>query len=105
MADVMQWLEILRTSGIDRRDVTPHPDSSSVGIVTGACPGCGVTPFLLHASSPHIATGKPDTLQGNGYAKCCGDPVGYVYAKKSTLFGLEEDRAILEFGRARIYGR
>jgi hypothetical protein len=34
----------------------------------------------------------------------CNDPVGWVYSERNTIFGVEEDRAVLEFGRARVYG-
>lgn len=103
MTAARQWLEIQRSSGIDRRDVTRHPDNPELGVVEGSCPGCGSSPFLLRASKPEIY--DRSTLRGNGHAVCCGDPVGFVYAKKDTLFGLEEDRAMLspDHQRARVY--
>lgn len=38
------WLEIQRTSGVDRRDIKPD---GMVGIASGACPGCGAEPFMV----------------------------------------------------------
>lgn len=96
-----QWLEIQRESGTDRRDVVPHPETSELGVAAGSCPGCGAEPFLLRASAPEIY--DRSTLRGNGHAECCGDAVGFVYAVRDTLFGLEEDRAMLQWGRARVY--
>jgi hypothetical protein len=84
-------LEIERLSGIDERTV------SRDGIAAGACPGCGVEPFK-------IVTHPVD--DGRAGARCvgCNDPVGWVYVTPETLFGEEEDRAVLVHGRARVYG-
>ena len=87
------WLEIQRSTGIDRRDVKPL---GKVGEAAGECPGCGAAPFLVVGSDHR-------TFVANGRCKACNDPVGYLYARGDTLFGLEEDRAVLEFGRGRVY--
>ena len=95
------WIEIQRAAGIDRRDIKPGND---VGIADGACPGCGTEPFIvLGHGSEHVRRGL---LRAAGTSKCCGDPVGYIYAQESddTIFGAEEDRALISFGRARVYG-
>ena len=91
------WLEIQRSSGIDRRRVTPD---GTHGIANGVCPGCGATPFMVqgHGRDRYAH----DTLRAASTAMCCGDSVGYIYAKTGTLFGLEEDEAVLN-GRARVY--
>lgn len=93
-------LEIQRESGIDRRSVRSEP-GAPVGVAEGACPGCGATPFLVHGEG--LTRHTTDTYRANGRAKCCGDAVGYLYAKVDTLFGIEEDDAVLRFGRARVY--
>jgi len=103
MPDFKQWLEIQFRDRSEEHEVRADPDNNQVGVVNRACPGCAAFPLLIHASSPVIAVGRPGVIQGNGYTRCCGDAVGYVYAKRETLFGLEEDRAVLEFGRARVY--
>jgi hypothetical protein len=92
------WLEIQRANGIDRRDITPAND---VGIADGTCPGCGATPFLVQGHGIEATGGL---YRAAGTAKCCGDSVGYLYAEEQTIFGAEEDRAVLSFGRARVYG-
>ena len=102
MVEWRPWLEIQRATGVEKRCVDPHPNNRQIGVVEGPCPGCGSVPFLIQASSPEIY--DRSTLRANGHAKCCGDAVGFVFVPKDTLFGLEEDRAVLVFGRARVYG-
>lgn len=91
------WLEINRDSGIERRHVKPGP---VVGTVDGACPGCAAEPFLIkgHGARRH------DERTHRAGARCvsCDDPVGYVYARVDTIFGLEEDERVLH-GRCRVY--
>lgn len=89
-------LEIHRTTGIERRNIDPQ---GHVGVAEGACPGCGATPFLVQGQGAHAV--NRDTLRANGIAKCCGDAVGYVFARVDTFFGLEEDIAVR--ARARVY--
>lgn len=95
-------LEVQRTSGIDRRHVK---SLGHVGEATGACPGCGSAPFYV------VGGGRirisDDTYRANGRCQKCGDAVGYIFADMSgsTLFGLEEDEAVLSLDkrRARVY--
>lgn len=91
------WLEIQRVSGIERRAIKPDGPR---GIAEGACPGCGAAPFIVQGHGRHRHS--RDTFRAAGTAKCCGDSVGYIYANVSTLFGLEEDEAVLN-GFARVY--
>lgn len=92
-------LEIERTSGIDGRYVTRG------GVADGACPGCGVTPFVIvtHPGEPF----GHGALRAGARCRACGEAVGWFYTNEQapTLFGAEEDRAVLEFARARVYGR
>jgi hypothetical protein len=99
-----QWLEIQFADRVEKHELRADPENRGLGIVNRGCPGCHAFPLVLTASSPTIAHGKPDTMRANGHTKCCGDPVGYVYQQQDSLFGLEEDRAVLQFGRARVYG-
>lgn len=94
------WLEINRTNGFERRQVRSE-HGSVVGTVDGACPGCERTPFLVkgHGAQRH----GERTLRAGVRCVDCGDPVGYVYARIGTIFGLEEDERVLN-GRARVYG-
>ena len=91
-------LEINRLSGIEKRGVR---QLDAVLAADGACPGCNAEPFVLKLSGKHIH--DRDTLRLNGWCAKCGDAVGYCFQRVSTIFGLEEDRAVLEFGRARVY--
>lgn len=92
------YLEINRSTGIERRDVKP---AGHVGIASGECPGCGATPFCVQGSSPRR---MPDdrTIRSGGRCVSCGDAVGYLYAQPDTIFGLEEDERVMH-GRARVY--
>jgi hypothetical protein len=91
------WIEIQRTTGVDDCEITAD---GTRGIATGACPGCGATPFIVQGHGRHRHT--RDTFRAGGKAMCCGDSIGYIYATTDTLFGLEEDEAVLN-GRARVY--
>jgi hypothetical protein len=97
---VNNWLEIQRSTGVDKRAVRSER-GSPVGTADGACPGCGTEPFLVQGDGLRRHT--HDTYRANGRSKCCGDAVGYLFAKTDTLFGLEEDDAVLRHGRARVY--
>jgi hypothetical protein len=94
----MDRLEIERASGIDGRYV------SRDGTVEGACPGCGSNPFRI-ATHPAEDFGH-GCLRAGARCRACNDPVGWFYtqAKAPTIFGEEEDRNILQYGRARVYG-
>jgi len=95
----MIWLEVQRRSGIDRRDITV---SGGAGVADGECPGCGCSPFFVAGSgAEQLDAGR---TRANGRCLSCADPVGYIYAEPDTIFGAEEDRAVLSFGRARVYG-
>lgn len=91
-------LEIERESGIDGRYVDRD------GIAEGDCPGCYVAPFRI-ATHPAEPFGH-GALRAGARCRACGDAVGWFYTqeKSPTLFGAEEDLAVLD-GRARVYGR
>lgn len=91
-------LEINRADGIERRTVRPR---DSVGLVDGECPGCSAKPFLVVGSGRHRV--DRETLKSGGYCKSCGDAVGWIYLRVSTIFGLEEDLLMLEGSRCRVY--
>lgn len=91
-------LEIQRRDGIERRNVRSLGD---VGEAEGACPGCLATPFLVVGGGMQNIDDR--TVRANGRCQSCGDPVGYIFAERATIFGAEEDRAVLVRGRARVY--
>lgn len=92
-------LEIQRATGTEPRSVADRGDGC--GIAEGSCPGCGAEPFLIrcHAAERH------GTLKYRAGARCvsCDDPVGWAYSDMPTIFGDDEDRAVLTHGRGRVY--
>lgn len=78
---------------------TPLPGADHA-VAPGACPGCGVTPWRVRGTGRRIES--RDTYAADAESACCGAPVGTLRAQVVTIFGLEEDRAVLE-GRARVY--
>lgn len=98
------WLEIQRAAGIETREVTVHRDpffGSEHGIAEGACPGCKAQPFRIHGHG--IERFGAETVRAGSRCMSCKDPVGWCYARPDTLFGLEEDHAVLSHARARVY--
>lgn len=92
-------LKIERSIGVERRDVRDLDDGTAEA--TGSCPGCGAYPFRIACHDPQ-PWDEPSMRAG---ARClhCNDPVGWVYFDRPTIFGPEEDRAVLVNGRARVY--
>jgi hypothetical protein len=92
------WLEIQRRDGTEHRDVTPDGKS---GVADGECPSCNIWPFLIRGCGvPQDSNG---IRKAGGYCIACEEPVGYIYAEVGSIFGPEEDAAILQHGRARVY--
>jgi len=92
-------LEIQRLGGVDERRVDP---GEIFGIAEGLCPGCGTTPFRVQGLG--LEGDAEHGYRAGGVSVCCQQNVGWIYAVPETLFGSEEDRAVLSFGRARVYG-
>lgn len=87
------WLEINRAGGrIERRKVK---GGEVVGTSEGACPNpeCGAEPFYVKGSNRQ-AMNDDRTYRADGHCAKCGDPVGYIFAKTDTIFGLEEDERV-----------
>jgi hypothetical protein len=65
------------------------------------CPACG-------ASAPSSVRGAGVDVRGHdseeapAVALCCGATLGRIVVTYSTIFGIEEDRAVLN-GRPRVY--
>ena len=66
------------------------------------CPRCGAK-GPTYVGGRDLRIGSRDTYQSDGFALCCMAPLGVITATVSTLFGLEEDEAVLLRGRARVY--
>jgi hypothetical protein len=93
-------LEIQRVSGLDVRRVKSE---GHVGIAAGACPGCKAEPFYVKGSSLRPNPNRPhDEKMSDGRCVSCGDPVGYIFARVSTIFGIEEDERVCD-GAWRVY--
>lgn len=91
-------LEIQRQDGIERRNVRSLGGTAEAD---GACPGCNAVPFIIVGGGMQNIDDR--TVRANGRCQSCGDPVGYIFADLPTLFGVEEDEAVLVRGRARVY--
>lgn len=66
-----------------------------------ACPRCAApAPLRVAGKGRHIES--HDTYAADGFALCCRAPIGTIRTVVETLFGLEEDEAVLE-GRPRVY--
>lgn len=95
MGDHKIRLEIERHSGIEVRSVARD------GTAAGSCPGCGAYPFHIHTHPPEQ---HGEGLRAGSRCVACADPVGWVYVSpQSTIFGREEDEAVLTRSRARVY--
>jgi hypothetical protein len=116
---VKVWLDIERRSGIDRREChKPYTEQGNLWldapyvIAEGRCPGCDCAPFKVRGTGDHgvvkydadaVEVEFPgQTHKTGGRCEACGDPVGWMYAHIMTLFGIDEDRAVLH-GRCRVY--
>ena len=74
----------------------PHAHVAAVG-----CPFCKApAPLAVHAK--HSTKGH-DTVRGQGFTGCCDHAIGEIVVKLDTIFGLEEDEAMLVHGRPRVY--
>lgn len=92
------YLEIERASGrVEQRNVTPD---GSTGIAFGECPSCKASPFRVQGCGVERVDDR--TVRAGGRCVDCGEAVGWIYHEPDTLFGVEEDQAVLH-GRPRVY--
>jgi len=70
-------------------------------VAEGACPHCGSETFKVQGTNMHPSQ---DDRAYEADAKCaaCDLYVGTLRAEMNTLFGVREDRAVLN-GRCRVY--
>lgn len=69
--------------------------------VDGACPTCERGELRVIGDVKRQAIGH-DTVTAPALALCCGREIGTVRVEFNTIFGLEEDHAVLH-GRPRVY--
>jgi hypothetical protein len=74
----------------------PYPGAAHVD--TDATCACG-EPLKVHGAN---TTTDHDTITAPARCICCGAHVGTLTVTLDTLFGVEEDRAVL-MGRCRVY--
>ncbi len=65
-----------------------------------ACPACQASQLVLRGDGAKPA-GR-DAYVARAIALCCKASVGTLRVEVDTLFGIEEDEAVLQ-GRARVY--
>lgn len=64
------------------------------------CPECGSGEPTIRGTG--ITHHDHDTYYARAVARCCGSSFG-METKVDTIFGIEEDEAVLLRGRARVY--
>ena len=85
--------------GNRRRTVEVIADGRGA-IADGECPHCEAFPFSVGGHGKHIE--GHGTYAADASCIACGERVGVLRARVETLFGLEEDEAMMN-GRARVY--
>lgn len=78
----------------------PHHDADHV-IVPGACPACKASPFAVAGVAGSMVEGH-DTMTSSAGCTSCKAVLGQLVVTVATLFGIHEDRAVLQ-GRCRVY--
>jgi hypothetical protein len=77
------------------------------------CPFCGAEPGRVRGDGnvdhDHGYGAHYDTYRVRAIAQCCTDEtrivdLGEMHVKVDTMFGIDEDEAVLVHGRARVYG-
>lgn len=84
-------------------DVAPPFEGAKYAVVKGVekCPGCGEKEMRVQGAGMHIA--DREHYEAEAVTVCCKKIAGTLRAKVSTIFGLEEDEAVLKHGRCRVY--
>ena len=77
----------------------PHAMADFVLVEDCVCPNCNGS---LKARGDGNVTHDFDTYYAFAHCVCCGGAVGQLQTKVNTIFGIDEDNAVLN-GRARVY--
>lgn len=67
----------------------------------GACPACGAEAFGVQGGGKRPSA-DDRAWEADAVSTCCKQHVGTIRHEVNTLFGVREDRAVLE-GRCRVY--
>jgi hypothetical protein len=76
-----------------RKAVEPFKGSDHV-VVDGCCPVCKVEPFKVSGNGMR-ASDDDRAWEANGFCRSCTKAVGKLRVETDTLFGVTEDRAVL----------
>lgn len=68
-----------------------------------ACPACGALDAFGVVGKGRRISADDRAWEADGFATCCGAPVGLIRHEPSTIFGVREDAEVLLHGRARVY--
>ena len=95
-------MEMSAFVGGERREITTLPTKDSkLTVLEGACPKCKADPFeVVRAGS--VGRAGHDVQACDIACRGCRATVGEMRERVSTIFGLEEDFAVLH-GRPRVY--
>ena len=78
-----------------------EPDSPCASAKGATCPACKAA-LVVRGTGKRPGT-DDRSYEANAVSVCCESDVGLIVADVDTIFGVREDRAVLEFGRARVY--
>jgi len=74
--------------------------------LVGPCPGCGSLDSVVARTGETTAAplvGRKGTVRTSPAALSCCGLVGHLELSPDTIFGEDEDDAVLRHGRARVY--
>jgi hypothetical protein len=91
----------LKFNGKTYRPVSPIETHHTHVVFDVACPGCKASPTKV-AGVKGTMTHNHDTYRADAGCLECQAPMGHLETKVDTIFGIEEDRAVLN-GRCRVY--
>lgn len=94
-------IEVKIRGGGTAKAKQPYAEAQHVVAEGATCPACGDSPLKV-AGEAGATTESFDVIAGGAVCLRCRSRIGEIRAKLSTLFGVEEDRAVLS-GRFRVY--
>ena len=90
-----------------RKLVAKQPFAKSDHVIVKGCTQCPACKQKFPDGLPVMGRGNHienhDTYKATAHGKCCEKVIGVIRVKVSTIFGLEEDEAVLIHGRCRVY--
>ena len=80
----------------------PFADAKFIKVTKGICPECNTELEIAGARGSSVEMDEGRLTYAAALCTSCNAHVGTIKVIRETLFGLEEDNAVL-FGRARVY--